>query len=389
MPTDTSAASPMYWHRRAAQAPSERQRFARPKPRHASRPVDETERDENHDAARPRPESPGTITQPVGPAEEPVMPADSTPARGTADDDEMNALVEAAGKLMDRSPATGLLTVIERAVLIRRGADPHRFDNAAPPEPPAGDERTGRTPHVAADTDTAREEPAGIPDAIFADPSDAENARLGLDDETGDDGDDERFIGEWTPRPDRGPSPATPHPDADAPLDLEERESATLDPDTARDVTAQLGSRLRPDECYYPNLPAFVERFVAKVFPFPQNARGHCAWAPDWWKWPQLVIIFDSMWRQYEAARRTPGGMFNFYTAAYSMLDRVLDRDRGIISSVPMQEMVHTTPGEPLPCIRPPRRWRSAITAQLIASPPAPAEPDPPSAVHAADGRHD
>ena len=123
-------------------------------------------------------------------------------------------------------------------------------------------------------------------------------------------------------------------------------------------------ARMRRSETYYPNLAAFVERFVANVFCYHQSASVNMQWVSDWWRYPALVFPLDAMWRAYENARKAPGQMMIFYIQAASMLDRVFDKDRGIVASLDCKQNL-TRKGEPLPCERPNRAWREPILETL------------------------
>ena len=87
-------------------------------------------------------------------------------------------------------------------------------------------------------------------------------------------------------------------------------------------------------------------------------------WVSDWWRYPALVFPLDAMWRAYENARKAPGQMMIFYIQAASMLDRVFDKDRGIVASLDCKQQL-TRKGEPLPCERPNRAWREPILETL------------------------
>lgn len=152
--------------------------------------------------------------------------------------------------------------------------------------------------------------------------------------------------------------------------DLGRDESGDLDPARARDVSGQFGARMRRSETYYPNLAAFVERFVANVFCYHQSASVNMQWVSDWWRYPALVFPLDAMWRAYENARKAPGQMMIFYIQAASMLDRVFDKDRGIVASLDYKQNL-TRKGEPLPCERPNRAWREPILETLSVPPQA------------------
>lgn len=141
-------------------------------------------------------------------------------------------------------------------------------------------------------------------------------------------------------------------------------EDALPDPETEERYDAQMGARVARTETFYPNLVAFVECFLAHVFPFHQSASSHIQWVPDWWRHPSLVFPLDAIWRSYETARRSPGQMMIWYIQASSMLDRVFDKDRGIVASIDARTIT-TAKGEPLPCERPRRGWRAPIVGML------------------------
>ena len=51
--------------------------------------------------------------------------------------------------------------------------------------------------------------------------------------------------------------------------------------------------------------------------------------------------------------------MMIFNIQAFGLLDRVFNKDTGLVASLGIDENEHTTrPGEPLPCVRPPKGWR-------------------------------
>lgn len=129
-------------------------------------------------------------------------------------------------------------------------------------------------------------------------------------------------------------------------------------------ASKQFGSRMAQQDTYYPNLPAFVEGFVAHVFSFQQGASARYKWASDWWKYPQLVFPLDALWRNYEASRKQPNAMMIFYIQAFGVLDRVFNADTGIIASLPV-DRVFTDRGEALPVERPPQDWRARIMHTL------------------------
>ncbi|WP_161522189.1 DUF4913 domain-containing protein [Bifidobacterium aemilianum] len=154
----------------------------------------------------------------------------------------------------------------------------------------------------------------------------------------------EAYVGAWVPGPE----------------DVETQ----ADPGTEEQLAGQLGQRLDSEECYYPNLVAFVECFLAHVFPYYQAASGRIRWVPDWWRHPALVMPLDAMWRSYEVSRKSPGQMMLWYLQASNALNTVFDKNSGIVGSLGV-EPVATSKGEPLPCIRPPKAWRAEIITQL------------------------
>lgn len=112
-------------------------------------------------------------------------------------------------------------------------------------------------------------------------------------------------------------------------------------------------------DTYYPNLASFVELHVANMWPYQQGVMTKFLWVPDWWRYPPLIYQLDALWRAYENARRQPGQMMIFNIQAFGLLDRVFNKDTGLVASLGIDENGHTTgPGEPLPCERPPKGWR-------------------------------
>lgn len=148
---------------------------------------------------------------------------------------------------------------------------------------------------------------------------------------------------------------------------------AGVDPETDEDYDMQFGMRVPASDTYYPNLPAFVECFLANVFPYHQSAVTQIKWVSDWWKYPALVFPLDAIWRAYEVARKSPGQMMIWYIQAASMLDRVFDKDRGIVASLDVGTEL-TASGDPLPCKRPNRAWRAPIIDRLAVPKPAGSE---------------
>ncbi|BAF40024.1 hypothetical protein LMG10733_1319 [Bifidobacterium adolescentis] len=124
-------------------------------------------------------------------------------------------------------------------------------------------------------------------------------------------------------------------------------------------LVGQFGARTQMRDTYYPNLACFVELHVANMWPYQQGVMTKFLWVPDWWRYPPLIYQLDALWRAYENARRQPGQMMIFSIQAFGLLDRVFNKDTGLVASLGIDETEHTTgPNEPLPCIRPPRGWR-------------------------------
>lgn len=124
-------------------------------------------------------------------------------------------------------------------------------------------------------------------------------------------------------------------------------------------LIGQFGARTQMRDTYYPNLASFVELHVANMWPYQQGVMTKFLWVPDWWRYPPLIYQLDALWRAYENARRQPGQMMIFNIQAFGLLDRVFNKDTGLVASLGIDENGHTTgPGEPLPCERPPKGWR-------------------------------
>lgn len=239
-----------------------------------------------------------------------------TTSHGSAPSD--TSLEDAAEKATKPIADTGLITPMLRWLMVTHGARPEAFD-------PAHDSQETNIPLPHADA-------APVPSS----------------NSTSNDGDDD-----------------------DGFAASEANEFEELDERGRWDADNQLGQRLRTDtaEAYYPNLVAFVECYFARMFPYMQSVTSHIQWIPDWWKYPPVVGALDALWRAYEMARRQPGQMMVFQLQAYGLIDRVFDKDRGIVASLGIDATRTTTdPGQPLPCIRPPRGWRQT-TMQPIQSP--------------------
>lgn len=239
-----------------------------------------------------------------------------TTSHGSAPSD--TSLEDAAEKATKPIADTGLITPMLRWLMVTHGARPEAFD-------PAHDSQETSIPLPHADA-------APVPSSQS----------------TSNDGDDD-----------------------DGFAASEANEFEKLDERGRWDADNQLGQRLRTDtaEAYYPNLVAFVECYFARMFPYMQSVTSHIQWIPDWWKYPPVVGALDALWRAYEMARRQPGQMMVFQLQAYGLIDRVFDKDRGIVASLGIDATRTTTdPGQPLPCIRPSRGWRQT-TMQPIQSP--------------------
>ena len=129
-----------------------------------------------------------------------------------------------------------------------------------------------------------------------------------------------------------------------------------------------LGHPVDGETTFYPNLETFVERFLANVFPFHQNATKPIEWVPDWYRYPALVFPLDSIWRGYETARTRPGAMEGWYFQTFQLLSQILNKDMGIVGSLRV-DTVTTAPGQPLPCEHPENGWRQETLHVLSADP--------------------
>ncbi|QOL35480.1 DUF4913 domain-containing protein [Bifidobacterium lemurum] len=158
--------------------------------------------------------------------------------------------------------------------------------------------------------------------------------------------------------------------------DLGMPEARTMGADERRDAEGQWGVRIRESDTYYPNLPAFVELYVAHMWPYQQGVMTKFQWVPEWWRYPALVGQLDAMWRAYEHARKQPGSMFIFNIQAFGLLDRVFNKDTGLVRSLGVDaDKCKTDVNEPLPCVRPPKGWRREVMSQLRAE--RSVEPEP------------
>ena len=129
-----------------------------------------------------------------------------------------------------------------------------------------------------------------------------------------------------------------------------------------------LGQPVDQETTFYPNLEEFVEKFLANVFPFHQNATKPIEWVRDWYRYPALVFPLDSIWRGYETARTRPGAMEGWYFQTFQLLSLILNKDSGIVSSL-NAEQSSTVQGEPLPCDHPASGWRQETLHVLSAGP--------------------
>lgn len=284
---------------------------------------------------------------------------------GTTKDTGMGAAVEGTA-VMDRAvraardllttltesdEGVSLVTILTKAVLENRAAKRSGVGATQPtPAPPAQ-----------ADDPAGRSEPSGMPEEPAA-----EGTTSGEQDAVTGDGSTDDGFADVASGVVRTPyAPSRPTPDGDG------TDDGGTDPETEERYDAQMGARVSTAETFYPSLPAFVECFLAHVFPFHQSASSHIQWVPDWWRHPALVLPLDAIWRSYETARRSPGQMMIWYIQASSMLDRVFDKDRGIVASLDAAAIT-TVKGAPLPCERPGRAWRAPIV-DMLSVPASPA----------------
>jgi hypothetical protein len=176
------------------------------------------------------------------------------------------------------------------------------------------------------------------------------------------------------------------------PASLEDRpvsnDGAGFDPDTGLPKQPRvdeqpsdnpLGAEPNPEKLIYPNLRAFVERFITNVFAYQQAPSSHqVKWMGDWWRYPCLVFPLDAMWRGYEAAAHADGReMQAWYFQALQLFNLVFGKDRGIVASLPENEDTHTAKGEPLPVEEPYARWHQDILETLMKPPAWEDEPAP------------
>lgn len=159
--------------------------------------------------------------------------------------------------------------------------------------------------------------------------------------------------------PGDAPEPTDGESDGDDVLSIPESREIGDDQAEREALIGQFGARTQMRDTYYPNLASFVELHVANMWPYQQGVMTKFLWVPDWWRYPPLIYQLDALWRAYENARRQPGQMMIFNIQAFGLLDRVFNKDTGLVASLGIAENEHTTgPGEPLPCERPPKGWR-------------------------------
>lgn len=196
-------------------------------------------------------------------------------------------------------------------------------------------ERAPATPPADAQSDDVEEDKAddAVPDAQ----GDGEDTDAAPEPKDGDDGE----------------------PDGEDVLSIPESREIGDDQAEREALIGQFGARTQMRDTYYPNLASFVELHVANMWPYQQGVMTKFLWVPDWWRYPPLIYQLDALWRAYENARRQPGQMMIFNIQAFGLLDRVFNKDTGLVASLGIDENEHTTgPGEPLPCERPPKGWR-------------------------------
>lgn len=284
---------------------------------------------------------------------EPTMTGDSGGDSPAVMGRAVRAARDLLATLAESGEGVSLVTILTKAVLENRMA---RERDAVPTAAPATDAPTpdpDPAPDAAGDGDPFLR---GAPD-----PAPRAGAGIGRKTDPPENTEpvDDSTVGDTVPDDTAADDAA-----ADGPGPAVVRADAPPDPETEERYDAQMGARVARTETFYPNLVAFVECFLAHVFPFHQSASSHIQWVPDWWRHPALVFPLDAIWRSYETSRRSPGQMMIWYIQAASMLDRVFDKDRGIVASIGARTIT-TAKGEPLPCERPSRGWRAPIVDML------------------------
>lgn len=285
---------------------------------------------------------------------EPTMTGDSEGDSPAVMGRAVRAARDLLATLAESGEGVSLVTILTKAVLENRMA---RERDAAPTAAPAAHAPTPPEPEPGPDApDDGDPFMRGAPD-----PAPRAGAGIGRKTDPPENTEpvDDSTAGDTVPDDTAADDAA-----ADGPGPAVVRADAPPDPETEERYDAQMGARVARTETFYPNLVAFVECFLAHVFPFHQSASSHIQWVPDWWRHPALVFPLDAIWRSYETSRRSPGQMMIWYIQASSMLDRVFDKDRGIVASIDTGTIT-TAKGEPLPCERPSRGWRAPIVDML------------------------
>lgn len=283
--------------------------------------------------------------------------------------DEDRALAEKERADSARAAAVPAAEAAVKAVSTPADATP---DASAPSEP--ADTDTAGEPEGRGDEPTAGEPTAGDPASKSADPmTEGTDASVETHDASGtvppapEPREPEPAAPDPAPGEDRGERTVEddPHADGDSTpadddvLSIPEAEEVGDDRSEREALIGQFGARTQMRDTYYPNLAAFVELHVAHMWPYQQGVMTKFLWVPDWWRYPPLIYQLDALWRAYENARRQPGQMMVFNIQAFGLLDRVFNKDTGLVASLGIDENKTTTgPNEPLPCIRPPKGWR-------------------------------
>lgn len=283
--------------------------------------------------------------------------------------DEDRALAEKERADSARAAAVPAAEAAVKAVSTPADATP---DASAPSEP--ADTDTAGEPEGRGDEPTAGEPTAGDPASKSADPmTEGTDASVETHDASGtvppapEPREPEPAAPDPAPGEDRGERTVEddPHADGDSTpadddvLSIPEAEEVGDDRSEREALIGQFGARTQMRDTYYPNLAAFVELHVAHMWPYQQGVMTKFLWVPDWWRYPPLIYQLDALWRAYENARRQPGQMMVFNIQAFGLLDRVFNKDTGLVASLGIDEnKTATGPNEPLPCIRPPKGWR-------------------------------
>lgn len=228
---------------------------------------------------------------------EPTMTGDSEGDSPAVMGRAVRAARDLLATLAESGEGVSLVTILTKAVLENRMA---RERDAAPTAAPAAHAPTPPEPEPGPDApDDGDPFMRGAPDP-------APRAGAGIGRKTDPPGNtepvDDSTAGDTVPDDTAADDAA-----ADGPGPAVVRADAPPDPETEERYDAQMGARVARTETFYPNLVAFVECFLAHVFPFHQSASSHIQWVPDWWRHPALVFPLDAIWRSYETSRRSPG----------------------------------------------------------------------------------